>query len=186
MNLTFYGLLVVSLIALHIHDGSCGNYGRVEKRGAEEEPNESMKDEYTKKDKRQTDDDGFERSEDEEEEMETEDETRRKRDATDAFKEGIESFREKAREGMDNFKEQAKEGMEKMKTMFAPKSKREVPDYNQIVRAKRQAEGTKNPSDEMKGDKFGRKKREAFQAPMNKRLVHYDVRESYESRYTFI
>lgn len=158
MNLTFYGLLVVSFIALHIHDGSCGNYGQIEKRGAEEKPNELMKDVFTRKEKRHTDNDGFESNVEE-------DKKRKKRDATDIFKEGFE-----------NFKERAKEGMDKMKTMFAPKSKREVPDFNQVARNKRQGE-----------DKFGRNKREALESPMNNnRLVHYDVRESYETKYTFI
>jgi hypothetical protein len=183
MKSTFYGLLLVSFIALHIHGGSCGNYGRIEKRGAEEEPNESMKDVFTKKDKRQTDDDECESCEEEEdtESSSVEDEARKKRDATDMFKEGMENFKEKAREGMENFKQ----GMDKMRTMFAPKSKREVLD-NQVAREKRQAEG-KNPFDKIEKDKFGRKKREALEADVNnKRLVHYDVRESYETRYTFI
>lgn len=92
MNLTFYGLLVVSFIALHIHGGSCGNYGRIEKRGAEEKPNESMKDVFTKKDKRQTDDNGFESSEEEEEFESGDEETRKKRDATEIFKEAYKNI----------------------------------------------------------------------------------------------
>lgn len=177
MNLTFYGLLFVSFIALNIHGGSCGNYVRIEKENVdikEQKSNESMKDVFTKKDKRQADGDDIESSEEEDHKCSNEEyEVRKKRDIMETFEDSFENFKGKAK------------SIGRMKTLITPKSKREV-DYNQVARKKRQEEG-ENPFDIIKGNKFERKTREALEAPMNNNLlVFYDVRESYDTKYTFM
>lgn len=146
---------------------------QLRKRGAgDEKTNDPSKEMFMKRDKRH--------AEEHEKTMkgkQQEEETRAKRDAADQMKEGFQNFKEKAQEGMD-----------KMKQMFEaniPKTKRHAVD-------KDEKEGADKCEDEKSG--LDRKKRDASSliassiddgSPRGKRLVHYDVRESYETRYSF-
>jgi hypothetical protein len=151
---------------------------QLRKRGADEKANDSSKEMFMKRDKRHAEE-HEKTTKSVKEEEEVDEETRTKRDAADQVKEGFQ-----------NLKNKAKEGINKMKGMFEAN----------VPRTKRQAismmgEEAKEGTDKFEDKKSGldRKKRDASsliassiqESPRGKRLVLYDVKESYETRYLY-
>ena len=148
-------LVIASFVTLCAFEANCHNYGKVlQKRETDEKANDpTMKEMFTKKDKRQAE-------YDEEEQHAFDDgkkeDTKSKREAPEMFEE--------------NFKDGAQESMNKMKEMFVPKSKRQAD-------MKDNKEGGKKNTGKMSRRKRDVTESSTTEAPRAKRLVQPDLKE---------